>query len=329
MFRAIVSRPSVSGMRALLAAALVLAGANAEAQVVLPGAVAPTPGAPAAVGTGPAAAPAPAKPRFEAVAVRAPGEEAVTDRSLLQNGVSGRLELERRDKVLVVSKLSFVGFQLSKPSQSCRVDLTTTPPIPATASGRPNGLARYDVDVPACKFSFEILDGAVLVKGEQKVCEFREADCRIEPNGVWGPAVASLTPVRAKEIERERAAADRSMQTNYKALIQRLEGKKEEVKLAAREQAGFSSEREMICRDYGRETQHGFCASRITEGRAVALRAKIGGTPPAEEKKPPRKPKQHDPAQAQAPVAQPAAQQPRPVAPPPPQPSSGFRIWPF
>lgn len=304
--------------------ALALLSSSAAAQVVLPGAVAPTPGAPAAAGAPSAAVP---KPKPEPAATRAPGEETVTDRSLLRNGSTGRLELERRDKTLAVTKLSLAGEQISKAGQTCRVDVAATA-IPAVAAQRINGLVRYDVGLPACKFSFEVLDGAVLVKGEQRQCEFVEADCRVEMNGVWGPAAAALNPARAKEIERERAHAENAMRANFKALLARLEGKKDEVKLAAREQAGFSSEREMICRDYAGEERHGFCASRITEGRAVALRAKMGGLP--EEKKPPRKPKDA-PVQARGPAAgAPTQLQGQPAAPPAqPKPSGGFRIWPF
>ncbi len=40
-----------------------------------------------------------------------------------------------------------------------------------------------------------------------------------------------------------------------------------------KEQAGFSSEREVICRNYLGEDIHGFCALRITEARALALQA--------------------------------------------------------
>ena len=46
------------------------------------------------------------------------------------------------------------------------------------------------------------------------------------------------------------------------------------IKQAAKEQAGFSSERETQCRDYAGESTFGFCAARITQARAFALRAK-------------------------------------------------------
>ena len=48
------------------------------------------------------------------------------------------------------------------------------------------------------------------------------------------------------------------------------------LEVIAREQAGFSAEREMTCRDFQREGQMGFCAARITEARAASLRARLG-----------------------------------------------------
>jgi hypothetical protein len=59
------------------------------------------------------------------------------------------------------------------------------------------------------------------------------------------------------------------------------------VKEVAAAQAGFSSLREETCRDYAREDQHGFCAARLTEAHALALRAKL--YPNADDKPPPRK----------------------------------------
>jgi hypothetical protein len=44
--------------------------------------------------------------------------------------------------------------------------------------------------------------------------------------------------------------------------------------MVAREQASFSSEREQTCRDFNREGNHGFCAAKFTEARALSLRAR-------------------------------------------------------
>ncbi|MBK9080897.1 MAG: hypothetical protein IPL88_01875 [Rhizobiales bacterium] len=282
-----------------------LLAAPAVAQLSLPGAV------PAAPSAGPAGAPAdPTKPKAKPKPkprddgpVRAPGDETVVDRSLLHNGYAGRLELERRDKTLAVVKLTLPGDAMSKAGQACKVEALTGGPIVATAVGKPKGLARYQVALPGCDFSFDVLDGAVRVEPAQRVCEFAAADCRVDMSGLWGPPAASLGGERAREIEKTRARAEASMRAHFKTLVGRTSGK-DAVKLVAREQAAFSSQREMICRDYQLETKHGFCGSRVTEARAAELWALLGapagGAEGAEAK--PKKPKKPKPKPA-APVA--------------------------
>ncbi len=87
------------------------------------------------------------------------------------------------------------------------------------------------------------------------------------------------------------------------------------VKAVASEQAGFTSEREMTCRDYARESVHGFCSARFTELRAAELAARVeaAGGPPAVAAAP-RTPRAPTVLPGAAP-AQPAA---APAAPPPP-----------
>jgi hypothetical protein len=84
------------------------------------------------------------------------------------------------------------------------------------------------------------------------------------------------------------------MRANFKALLARTDGK-EAVKLVAREQAGFTSQREMICRDYRDETKHGFCAARVTEARAVTLAARIAEPAPASAQETGKKPRPKKP----------------------------------
>ena len=260
-----------------LAGGAVLAVSPAAAQLALPGAAAPPPAA-APAGDPARPKPKPKKKEDAAGPVRAPPETAATDRSLLHNGTGSRLELEIRDKAMTVVKLSFSGETPGKPGEACKVDAVTTTPLPATPAGKPHGLARYEVDAPQCRFAFEILDGAVLVEAAQRPCEFSTPACRVDVNGVWGPLATSL-PARAKEIESARTRAETTMRANFKALLARTDGK-EAVKLVAREQAGFTSQREMICRDYRDETKHGFCAARVTEARAVTLASRIAGPAP-------------------------------------------------
>ena len=63
------------------------------------------------------------------------------------------------------------------------------------------------------------------------------------------------------------------MLAKFHALLASAGKDKEAIKQIASEQAGFSSEREVICRNYLREDIHGFCALRITQARALALQA--------------------------------------------------------
>jgi hypothetical protein len=82
------------------------------------------------------------------------------------------------------------------------------------------------------------------------------------------------------------------MLAKFHALLTSAGKDKEAIKQIASEQAGFSSEREVICRNYLREDIHGFCALRITQARALALqaafedRAKATAKPAMAKKKP-------------------------------------------
>ena len=98
----------------------------------------------------------------------------------------------------------------------------------------------------------------------------------------------------AKEIERQRGRIENEARANFRALLAAAKGNKARVKEIAREQASFSSRREEICRDYAREDQHGYCASRITMAHVVALAAELHGPEkptsgqPVKKKRPPR-----------------------------------------
>ena len=302
-----VRSPAPRALRAKLIAlsiAATLLSGPAQAQLSLPGAAPPPAGPMTSVPLDAGAKPKPKPKPKDDGPVRAPGEETVVDRSLLHNGYAGRLELERRDKSLAVVKLTLPGDAMSKAGQACKVEALTGGPIVATAVGKPKGLARYQVALPGCDFSFDVLDGAVRVEPAQRVCEFAAADCRVDMSGLWGPPAASLGGERAREIEKTRARAEASMRAHFKTLVGRTSGK-DAVKLVARDQAAFSSQREMVCRDYQQETKHGFCGSSVTEARAAELWALLGapaaGADGAEAK--PKKPKKPKPKPAAAPVA--------------------------
>ncbi len=284
-FRGLLTAPrtlvaSWSGV-ALFGVMLVGSGV-AQAQMQLPGAVGG--GAPAAEhkggggGGGGSAAPssyAPPKP----VIIKAPAEDTVTSHPLSRDGVKGEMVLDKAGDGLALSKLKLEGVKISKPGTACVVDVPLASPLPATPAGRPAGAIRYGVPVPDCAFSIDILDGAVLLTRPEPTCEFTVADCRISPGGLWGPRAADITPKRAKDLERERVRLETTMRADFHALLRKAGKDRTAVKAIAKDQAAFSSEREMTCRDYAQETVHGFCSTQITQARALALIAQFGTMP--------------------------------------------------
>ena len=257
---------------ALLGSAL--AASNASAQLMLPGALK---AAPEAASQTPKATAGSAKPR--PIAPKPPGEEMIVDRDLLRNGAQGLIAFQRGPgNGLEIKTLSMQGEQISHPGEVCRLDVIAGGPIEAKPNGKPAGLLRYDVAVEACPFSFDIFDGAVRVIREAKACDFVAADCRVDPTGFWGPAGTSIDDKQIKQFERARGSAETTMRSAFRALMARLGKDQAAVTKIASEQAGFSSEREVACRNYAGEDAHGFCALRLTQGRVLALEAELEAT---------------------------------------------------
>ena len=275
-------RTSFAGAVTIIAFAM-LGSHPAAAQMQLPGALGG--GAPPAGehksgggGGGSSAAPssyAPPKP----VVIKAPTEDTVTGHPLSRDGVKGEMVLDKSGEGLALSKLTLDGDKISKPGTACTVDVPLAAPLPATPAGRPAGAIRYSVPVPACAFTIDVLDGAVLLTRAEPACEFTAADCRVTPGGVWGPRAIDITPKRAKDLERERVRLETTMRANFHALLRKAGKDRTAVKAIAKDQAAFSSEREMTCRDYAQETVHGFCSTQITQARALALMAQFGTMP--------------------------------------------------
>jgi hypothetical protein len=284
-------RPLVNALAIALAGGLIAPPAFGQLQ--LPGAL----GQPAPAGS---AAPPPEarKERPKPPILRPPSEDAVVGRTLLRNGTTGMLVIERVGKDLRVQKLALTGDQISKPNEHCRVEVSGTP-LSLTSEGKPTGLSRYKLALEICPFSFDVLDGAVLASNGGKICEFKAADCQVDPAGLWGPRPGEFGPERIKEFERERAHAETTVRADFRALLAAAGKDKQQTKTLASQQAGFSSEREEKCRTYAGEDVHGFCALRFTEARAIALGAQLAGV---EEVKPkpvqPRKPKPVTPPEA-------------------------------
>jgi hypothetical protein len=255
----------------------------AAAQIILPGALPPN-AAPSSIPSPGVSAKSPGtRAKITAVGLTRPTEESVIGRPLFRNGGQGEIEFDRqpapaseREHALRLSKLTFEGELVSKPGEICRVSVVPETPVAANEIGQPEGVSRFALALEACPFSFDVLDGAILVPPLPNLCTFTQADCRVDPSGLWGPAGSSLGGDRIREIERSRARAEGSLRSNFKALLARAHDG-QQIKLIAGEQAGFSSEREQICRDYWGEDKHGFCAARITEARAALLARRLTG----------------------------------------------------
>jgi hypothetical protein len=220
------------------------------------------------MGMGQSNGPPPARP----VAMRPASEDTVLGREVRLNGIEGSLRIDRAG-IDLKAQVTLRGAKISQPTESCSVKLGDGQPLPLSNLGKPDGAPRYELQAPLCPIVFEIVEGGVLVSAPAQACVIREADCQVEPRGMWGPEPASLI-ARARDIEQARGAADRAVRENYKALTQRA--RPQDVRPIVSEQAAFSSEREQTCRSYAREGVHGFCNTRFTEARAVTLASRLG-----------------------------------------------------
>ena len=287
----------------------------AQAQLMLPGAA---PSTPAGAAPAPAGGQKPAKKPAKAadgttsaaesggVAItRAPGEETVAGRQFQRNGSAGVMGMEKpAGKPLQISRLVFSGYQISRPTEVCRVEVDGAN-VSLKPESRYQGLISFEVETAGCTFSLDILEGAARVRG--RTCEFRAADCTADPSGVWGPPGNSIGEAESKAIEKLRGKADKDARAGFRVLLRNAGHDRALARQIVREQASFSSLREETCRDYAGEDKHGFCASRVTLARAVALSAQLRGDAaggedkPAPAKKKPR-PKTPKPATLAAPA---------------------------
>ncbi len=256
----------------------------AQAQLDLSGAVAPTrPGATAgaAPGLNPAEPTLPPKASAEARKPDKPDKNAVdfsvslasaVGQPLKLNGRDGELTLWGRERALKIAKLTLAGEVISDPTQKCRIDIVGEQPIDAKSLGRPDGLPRYEAEIPVCPFTFDVVEGAALVPVQNAACVFQAADCRASPGGLWGPDAASLA-AETKAIAQARAHADDAAARLLKTLAARLKGKPEADDVE-RDEADLVNRGQDICRDYDQEKDHGFCASRMAQVRAAWLKAR-------------------------------------------------------
>ncbi len=271
---------------ACLAALLTGQGPIARAQISLPGAVAPE--AEGAVAEGvkhPASKSAHKRARAgdaeeqaaagPAIAPKAPSDDAIVGKPLYQDGERSIVEFQRVGGETRLSRLTLTGDRMSRSGDSCRVDVSETP-LKLTPREGDAGLRRYRVDFPACPFSFDVLDGAILVSNEGGACEIKAADCRVDPTGLWGEK--DFDEKRGKQMLGTRARVEKTVRADFRELYVKNKKDKPLRKLLVREQAGFSSRREEICRNYAaRGGLRLLRAARDRGARADARHATRGG----------------------------------------------------
>ncbi|MBV1700582.1 MAG: hypothetical protein KGQ46_02035 [Hyphomicrobiales bacterium] len=254
----------------------------AHGQLVLPGARTPEQ-------RGAVAAPAKvaepgsiAKPRIKASVdvgvLKAPDIKGVLGRPLQLNGRSGKLSLEAKGDAVNLHDLILTGTKISNPDQICQVSIVSGEALHADPVPSASGILHYRVSVPACPFEFDVLAGAVLVSPTGKTCKVVAADCAVDPSGMWGPPASSQGPREAKANETARAHAELEMREQFRALMRRTHGNAN-LQAAATEQAGFSSRRTTICRNYARDSVQDFCALKLTEARAIEINQLVRAAP--------------------------------------------------
>jgi hypothetical protein len=212
----------------LLLLAVLLAPAFPRAQIMLPGALQAQPQG--ELNASPNSAGGVSKPP-KLPGLKPPPVQSVLGRELTENGANGIISFRsaNEDGIEIV-KLSLVGESLSHPAEPCVVDVAEAGLTKTRFDGRPGGLLRYAVEFPACPFSLDVLDGAILVSRGPNPCEFAEARCRADPAGLWGPPGNSIGPDQAKHFERERGRAESDMRVNFRTLLSTAAKDKETAK---------------------------------------------------------------------------------------------------
>lgn len=232
------------------------------------------------------------QPRPQPPKIKPATVDPLIGKPVMQNGFRGRITLNR-EKAGYSARVVLAGEKISKPNEACGVDPGGNDPVPLKILPS-TGAPLFEAAAEGCPLSIAVVEDGIMVTGPAQACVFQSADCRVDPRGLWGPAPQALEP-RTPDFEKERPRADKAVRETYKELIADARDKAEIKKIAA-EQAGFSAAREMTCRNYARESVHGFCALRYTELRAVTLQAPPPAPPAPPAKAAPAKPAKPQPA---------------------------------
>ncbi len=172
-------------------------------------------------------------------------------------------QFPRQGDTLAITRLVLSGERMSNRREACRVEVEGGP-FAASPMGRHEGLKRYAIKIPACPFTFVVLDAAILATVAEGanpaqppastrpdnragntagMCSFTQADCVVHIGGVWGPAGSSIPKGEIENILKARGASEKNALANYRALVSQATGDRQKVRAIAAEQASFSSKR--------------------------------------------------------------------------------------
>jgi hypothetical protein len=111
------------------------------------------------------------------------------------------------------------------------------------SSRRARPLRRRRAGLP---FTFDVVDGAVLVPSQITACVFKAADCQTSPAGLWGPDGAQLEK-DAAAIGKQRNEAEKAMARVVHAIDERAKENPDAATL--HDQSAFAGQRDDACRD--------------------------------------------------------------------------------
>ena len=240
---------------------------------VLPGAAPAAPaGAPAA--TPSRKRPAPGRRSESRQGDPRPGPPTIDGRPLMLNGEAGLLQISGSGKTPAGRQIAAARRERvrSFPALHCRHRRRKADH--GDERGRPDGLERFEVDVPACPFTFDVLDGAVLVPSQITACVFKAADCQTSPGGLWGPDGAGIEKDADAIGKRRYAGREGDGARPLHAHRGARQGQSRRRELCSRP--------ERLCRRAGRSLPRlrqgkraRLCAASLTEARAALLEARL------------------------------------------------------
>ena len=155
----------------------------------------------------------------------------------------------------------------------------------ATSVGRPDGLERFEADVPGLPFAFDVLDGAVLVPAQITACVFKAADCQTSPGGLWGPDATELqkdaatieeAPIGRGKGDGQGSARDRGARQG--------QSRRRRISFATR--TGLLARGTTPAVATSRKARSAIAPRSLTEARAALLEARLAALLPGAAAKP-------------------------------------------